>query len=108
MTISLTIIGIVATHLPMSVFVLNLTTMIGLGVGIDYSLLVVNRFREELTKGYRRREAAERTFRTAGMAVLTSGLTVVVGFGALMLTPLTETKSVGVAGLIGLWRRPRT
>ena len=71
-SISLTIIGLVAVHHPMSVFVLNLTTMIGLGVGIDYSLLVVTRFREELTKGYRRREAAERTFRTAGMAVLTS------------------------------------
>jgi|KBSSwiStaDraftv2_1062776.scaffolds.fasta_scaffold04811_7 RND superfamily putative drug exporter len=99
-SISLTIIGLVAVHHPMSVFVLNLTTMIGLGVGIDYSLLVVTRFREELTKGYRRREAAERTFRTAGMAVLTSGLTVVVGFGALMLTPLVETKSVGIAGLI--------
>jgi RND superfamily putative drug exporter len=99
-TISLTLIGLVATQTPMSVFVLNLTTMIGLGVGIDYSLLMVTRFREELTKGYRRREAAIRTVQTAGMAVLTSGLTVVVGFGALMLTPLVETKSVGIAGLI--------
>ena len=99
-TISLTIIGLVAEQHPMSVFVLNLTTMIGLGVGIDYSLLVVTRFREELTKGYRRREAAIRTFRTAGMAVFTSGLTVVVGFGALVLTPLVDTKSVGIAGLI--------
>lgn len=98
--ISLALIGLLATKTPMSVFVLNLTTMIGLGVGIDYSLLVVTRFREELTKGYRRREAAARTFRTAGMAVLTSGLTVVVGFGALVLTPLVETKSVGIGGLI--------
>jgi len=99
-TISLALIGVLAAHTPMSVFVLNLTTMIGLGVGIDYSLLVVTRFREELTRGHRRREAAARTFRTAGMAVLTSGLTVVVGFGALVLTPLVETKSVGIAGLI--------
>ncbi len=99
-TISLAIIGVVAVHTPMSVFVLNLTTMIGLGVGIDYSLLVVTRFREELMRGYRRREAAMRTFRTAGVAVLTSGLTVVVGLGALILTPLTETKSVGIGGLI--------
>lgn len=98
--ISLALIGVIAAHMPMSVFVLNLTTMIGLGVGIDYSLLVVTRFREELTRGYRRREAAARTFRTAGMAVLTSGLTVVVGFGALVLTPLVETKSVGIGGLI--------
>ena len=99
-TISLAVIGLVAPLTPMSVFVLNLTTMIGLGVGIDYSLLVVTRFREELTKGYRRREAAARTFRTAGMAVLTSGLTVVVGFGALVLTPLIETRSLGIGGLI--------
>ena len=99
-TISVALIGVVAGRMPMSVFVLNLTTMIGLGVGIDYSLLVVTRFREELTRGYRRKEAAARTFRTAGMAVLTSGLTVVVGFGALVLTPLVETKSLGIAGLI--------
>ena len=99
-TISLALIGVVAGSTPMSVFVLNLTTMVGLGVGIDYSLLVVTRFREELTKGYRRREAAARTFRTAGMAVLTSGLTVVVGFGALVLTPLIETRSLGIGGLI--------
>lgn len=99
-TISLSLIGVLAHFTPMSVFVLNLTTMIGLGVGIDYSLLMVTRFREELTRGYRRREAAARTIRTAGRAVLTSGLTVVVGFGALILTPLVETKSVGLAGLI--------
>jgi RND superfamily putative drug exporter len=99
-SISLTIIGLIAVKTPMSVFVLSLTTMIGLGVGIDYSLLVVTRFREELTKGSRRREAAMRTFRTAGMAVLTSGLTVLVGFSALMLTPLVETRSVGIAGIV--------
>ncbi len=98
--ISLSTIGILAKSLPMSVFVLNVTTMVGLGVGIDYSLLIVTRFREELTRGYRRREAAARTFRTAGKAVLTSGLTVMVGFGALVLTPLVEIKSVGVAGLV--------
>jgi len=99
-TLSLTLVGVLARHTPMSVFVLNLTTMIGLGVGIDYSLLMVTRFREELTRGHRRREAAARTIRTAGRAVLTSGLTVVVGFGALVLTPLVETKSVGLAGLV--------
>ena len=98
--ISLSLIGVLAHYTPMSVFVLNLTTMIGLGVGIDYSLLMVTRFREELTRGHRRREAAARTIRTAGRAVLTSGLTVLVGFGALILTPLVETKSIGMAGLI--------
>ena len=79
-TISLAIIGIIAQYTPMSVFVLNMTTMIGLGVGIDYSLLVVTRFREETARGLRRREAAMSTLQTAGRAVITSGLTVVVGF----------------------------
>ncbi|HXE58386.1 MAG TPA: MMPL family transporter [Gemmatimonadales bacterium] len=99
-TISLALIGLLARQTPMSVFVLNLTTMIGLGVGIDYSLLIVTRFREELKRGATRAQAAVRTFRTAGMAVVTSGLTVVVGFAALIATPLVETRSVGIGGLV--------
>jgi RND superfamily putative drug exporter len=83
----------------MSVFVLNITTMVGLGVGIDYSLLVVTRFREELNRGLTPRDAAIRTIHTAGVAVVTSGLTVVVGFAALLTTPLSETRSVGIGGL---------
>ena len=98
--VSLTIIGVIAHYTPMSVFVLNMTTMIGLGVGIDYSLLVVTRFREELARGARRQIAAANTLATAGRAVITSGLTVVVGFGALLFTPLIETRSVGIGGLI--------
>lgn len=98
--VSLTIIGMLATITPMSVFVLNLTTMFGLGVGIDYSLLVVTRFREELTRGIRRKEAALRTLKTAGVAVITSGTTVAVGFGALLITPLVETRSIGIGGLV--------
>ncbi len=98
--VSLTAIGIMTEFTPMSVFVLNLTTMIGLGVGIDYSLLMVTRFREEMARGLRRREAAERTVLTAGVAVFHSGVTVVVGFGALLLTPMVETRSVGIGGLL--------
>jgi RND superfamily putative drug exporter len=98
--VSLALIGLIAHLTPMSVFVLNMTTMIGLGVGIDYSLLVVTRFREELGRGLRQRQAAVSTMVTAGRAVITSGLTVVVGFGALLFTPLIETRSVGLGGLI--------
>ncbi len=98
--VSLTVIGYIAHFTPMSVFVLNMTTMIGLGVGIDYSLLVVTRFREELGRGLRPLAAAVSTMVTAGHAVITSGLTVVVGFGALMLTSGIETRSVGIGGLI--------
>lgn len=99
-SVSLTVIGVLAKLTPMSVFVLNLTSMVGLGVGIDYSLLMVTRFREELNRGLRRREAAIRALETAGSAVVTSGLTVVVGLGALLFTPLVDTRSVGIGGLV--------
>lgn len=98
--VSLTVIGLLAQVTPMSVFVLNITSMIGLGVGIDYSLLMVTRFREELNRGLRPREAAQRTTQTAGSAVVTSGLTVVVGLGALLFTPLVDTRSIGLGGLV--------
>ena len=98
--VALAIIGVIALYTPMSVFVLNLTTMIGLGVGIDYSLLIVTRFREELKRGLRRHEAARRTLATAGSAVITSGLTVLVGFAALLIPPMVETRSIGLSGLV--------
>ena len=98
--VALAVIVWVARLTPMSVFVLNMTTMIGLGVGIDYSLLIVTRFREELKRGLRRKDAAIKTMQTAGGAVVTSGLTVMVGFAALLITPLTDTRSVGLGGLI--------
>src|SRR5437870_1845558 len=99
-TIALGLVTIAARYIPMSVFVLNITTMVGLGVGIDYSLLIVTRFREELNRGLSPADAALRTVETAGSAVVTSGLTVVVGFAALVTTPLSDTRSVGVGGLL--------
>ena len=99
-TIALGLLTILAHFWTMSVFVLNITTMVGLGVGIDYSLLIVTRFREELNRGLSPVDAAIRTIRTAGSAVMTSGLIVVVGFAALITTPLVETRSVGIGGLL--------
>ncbi|HVH67424.1 MAG TPA: MMPL family transporter [Gemmatimonadales bacterium] len=99
-TIALGLVTIAAKYTPMSVFVLNITTMVGLGVGIDYSLLIVTRFREELNRGLSPADAAIRTVETAGSAVVTSGLTVVVGFAALVTTPLQDTRSVGIGGLL--------
>ncbi len=99
-TIALGLVTIAADYHPMSVFVLNITTMVGLGVGIDYSLLIVTRFREELNRGLSAADAAVRTVETAGSAVITSGLTVVVGFAALLTTPLMDTRSVGIGGLL--------
>ena len=99
-TIALGLVTIAARYTAMSVFVLNITTMVGLGVGIDYSLLIVTRFREELNRGLSPVDAAIRTVETAGSAVVTSGLTVVVGFAALVGTPLSDTHSVGIGGLL--------
>jgi RND superfamily putative drug exporter len=98
--VTLGIIAVLAAQMHMSIFVLNITTMMGLGVGIDYSLLVVTRFREELEAGAHPHEAAERTIRTASQAVITSGLTVIVGLAALLVVPLPETRSVGISGLV--------
>lgn len=96
---ALALVYLAASFHPMSVFVSNLISMIGLGVGIDYSLLVVTRFREELNRGLGPREATVRTLDTAGRAVVTSGLTVSIGFLALLLVPVPETRSIALGGL---------
>jgi RND superfamily putative drug exporter len=98
------VVGSVAAALPLpvSVYALNVTTMIGLAVGIDYSLLVVTRFSEELERDGSATEAAARTLRSAGRTVAASGLTVAVGFAALLATPLIETRSIGLGGLVAV------
>ena len=98
--VGLAVIGALARVMPMSIYVLNVATMIGLGVGIDYSLLVVTRFREERERGAPVDEAVSRTLTTAGATVATSGLCVAVGFAALLFTPLIETRSIGIGGLV--------
>ncbi|MFQ6044801.1 MAG: MMPL family transporter [Gemmatimonadales bacterium] len=98
-TCALALVEFVAALHPMSVFVLTIVSMVGLGVGIDYSLLIVTRFREELKRGRSAGDAARCAIDTAGKAVITSGLTVVVGFASLLVTPINETRSVGLGGL---------
>ncbi len=82
-----------------SIFALNLITGLGLGLGIDYSLLIVNRFREELHAGKSVDEAVKRTVSTAGKTVFYSGLTIVITLASLMLFPLMFLKSFGYAGV---------
>ena len=88
---------LIALQLSVSVFALNLVSMLGLGLGIDYSLLIVNRFREELGAGSLE-TAIARTLETAGRAVFFSGLTVCIGLMGLMLFPITLLQSLGIAG----------
>jgi RND superfamily putative drug exporter len=83
-----------------SVFALNLTTGLGLGLGIDYALLMVNRFREELQKGLSNEDAVVNTLKTAGKTVFYSGLTVVLTLLAMTFFPLNFLRSMGSAGAI--------
>ena len=77
-----------------------LVGLIGLGVAIDYSLLIVTRWREELTAGRDNDAAVRMAMRTAGRSVLFSGVTVAVSLAALVLVPLPFLRSIGLGGLL--------
>lgn len=85
---------------PLSIFVLNITTLFGLGLGVDYSLFIVSRFREELARGHPVDEAVAITVATAGRAVTFSGLTVSIGLFGLVLFPINMLRSVGLGGVL--------
>jgi uncharacterized membrane protein YdfJ with MMPL/SSD domain len=82
-----------------SVFSLNITTILGLGLGIDYGLFLVTRFREELHQQGTVEEAVARTVATAGRTVLVSGVTVAIVLASLMLFPETILRSIGYGGV---------
>jgi putative drug exporter of the RND superfamily len=89
----------VAQIMPMSVLAINFASMLGLGLGIDYSLLMVNRFREE--RQHRSKiDAIVRTVATAGEAVFVSGITVCISLACLMLFPIALLRSISVSGSI--------
>src|SRR5215212_7101792 len=93
---------LVATRFTdLSIFVLNLATMLGLGLSVDYSLFVTSRYREELARnGGNVPLAVERTIATAGKAVFFSGATVLIGLMGLALFEFMFLRSVGIAGVI--------
>ncbi len=99
MTTLLVIRGLAAVS-TVSFIVQFLIALIGLGVAIDYSLLVIVRWREERAKGMTNEEAVLRAMVTAGRAVMFSGLTVAVGLLALVILPVSFLRSVGVAGML--------
>ena len=81
-----------------SQYATNLVTLIGLGVSIDYSLFIVNRFRDELARGASRQDAIATTMATAGRAITFSGLTAAVGISAMLFYQGTFMASMGAAG----------
>ena len=109
MPILIAIVSIMATFLVLwgltaftdvSMIVEFLVALIGLGVAIDYSLLVVVRWREERAHGHEGDEAVVRAMATAGRAVVFSGTTVAIGLLAMVVLPLPFLRSIGYAGML--------
>jgi putative drug exporter of the RND superfamily len=108
--ITLGIAALVAMHWSLSILLQNVVSMIGLGLGIDYSLLIVQRFRHTAISRQRVADAeqeptrwadfATESLRTAGPTILLSGTAVAIGFSALAVVPVNELRSVAVGGLI--------
>jgi RND superfamily putative drug exporter len=82
-----------------SVFAINVITMLGLGMGIDYALFVVSRFREELRRGRSPADAVAATIATAGRTVMISGITVALALASLLIFPLGFLRSMGAGGV---------
>ena len=92
--------ALLAPYLHLSILVQNLATMLGLGLGIDYALLIVSRFREALAEGYDPGQAADIAAGQAGKTLLISATTVAIGFSALLTVPISELRSIGITGLL--------
>jgi uncharacterized membrane protein YdfJ with MMPL/SSD domain len=89
-----------ARFTDVSQYAINVVTLIGLGVAIDYSLFIVNRFRDELAAGASREDAIAKSMSTAGRTITFSGITVAVGLSAMLFYQGTFLASMGAAGAI--------
>ncbi len=97
--VTLSALYFLAGFYDMSVFALTISTMLGLGLGIDYALFAVSRFREELENGPVS-EAVPRTVETAGRSIFFSGTAVLIGLTGLLFFPYMFMRSIGVAGAL--------
>ena len=97
--IAISLLKIITGYLSLSLFCQNVSTMIGLGLGIDYSLLLITRYREEREK-FPAEEAIFNTLKTAGLSVMYSGVTILIGFLALFIPNLKLTNSIAFGGTL--------
>ncbi len=97
---TLAIAGFLAARFHLSILVQNLATMLGLGLGIDYALLMVSRFREAVAAGHSGPAASQLAARQAGRTLMISASTVAIGFLALLIVPISEIRSIGFAGCL--------
>ncbi|WP_372404245.1 MMPL family transporter [Streptomyces luteireticuli] len=96
---TLAILRLVTAFADVSIYALNMTTLLGLALGIDYSLFIVSRYREELRAGHGLQDAVLRTVRTAGRTVVFSGVTVALALAALIVFPVFFLKSFAYVGI---------
>jgi uncharacterized membrane protein YdfJ with MMPL/SSD domain len=97
---SLLVLRLINAGLPLSSFALNVVVGLGLGLSIDYSLILVSRFREELGRGAGTADAITTTFQTAGRTVIFSALTVAAAMASLTVFPLRFLQSIGIGGAV--------
>ncbi|UQA90776.1 MMPL family transporter [Streptomyces halobius] len=93
------VLRVLSTVTSVSVFATNITTALGLGLAVDYSLFIITRYREELARGRGTTEAIAESVRTAGRTVLFSALTVALSLTALLVFPLYFLRSLACAGM---------
>ncbi|MFD0673761.1 MMPL family transporter [Cohnella sp. GCM10027633] len=98
--VAMGIVYLVAREVELSVFVTNSAMMLGLGVGIDYSLFIVSRFKAELEAGRTKQEAIVTTLSTAGHTVFFSAVTVIAAMSALFVVPLAAIKAIAFGGIV--------
>jgi RND superfamily putative drug exporter len=98
--IALGVVTLVGQVLSLNLFIQNMVTMIGLAVGIDYALFVVERYREERAAGFTRQRAIERAGATSSKAVVFSGITVVLALAGVILIPTNLFQSLGLGAVI--------
>ncbi|MBI4202580.1 MAG: MMPL family transporter [Chloroflexi bacterium] len=98
-TVTMTTVFVLSQATEVSIFVLNIASFLGIGMSVDYTLLMISRFREELARRDRA-EAVAVTMNTAGRAVLFSGVTTVVGLSGLLFMPFMFFQSLGIGGVV--------
>jgi len=98
--VGLALLWLFGQQVGFSIFALNVVTLVGLGLGADYSLILVSRFREELAAGRTVEDAVPRTVATAGKAVVFSGAAVLTGLASLMVFEFMMLRSIGAGGAL--------
>jgi RND superfamily putative drug exporter len=98
--VSLGVIGAVNRWFPVSIIVVSIISMVGLGLSIDYALLIVSHYRDGINQGLARAQALARASAHGGRTVFVSGSAVGIGFAAMLWVPVSEVRSIGMGGLV--------